>query len=216
MNDKYELTDEIITVGSHTLYRIRALKTFSDVRKGDLGGFVESEENLSSKGNCWVYDDGCVFGNGSVYDHGCVSGNGSVYGHGSVSGYGHVRDHGSVSGNGSVFDNGCICDHGWIYDNVFVSDHGRVTGNAFVSGNARITGSGSITSDADYVEIKGLGTAHRSTTFFRCKDGRIRVQCGCFYGTINQFRKQVKKTREGKIAEEYLTIADLMEKHFSK
>lgn len=35
-----------------------------------------------------------------------------------------------------------------------------------------------------------------------------------FFGTINEFRKQVKDTRKGKIAKEYLMIADLMEEHF--
>jgi hypothetical protein len=49
MNDKYELTDETIDVLGNTLHRIKALKNFSDIHKGDLGGFVESEENLSSK-----------------------------------------------------------------------------------------------------------------------------------------------------------------------
>ena len=54
----------------------------------------------------------------------------------------------------------------------------------------------------------------RSTTFFRCKSGDVKVSCGCFLGTIDDFREQVKNTREGKIAEEYLMIADLMEYHF--
>ena len=44
----------------------------------------------------------------------------------------------------------------------------------------------------------------------------IRVKCGCFYGTIDEFREQVNNTRYGKIAKEYLMIADLMEYHFSK
>nr|DAK32172.1 MAG TPA: Putative transferase, nesg, ydcK, Structural Genomics.38A [Caudoviricetes sp.] len=38
------------------LYRIQALRDFSDVKKGDLGGFVESEANLSQMGDCWIYD----------------------------------------------------------------------------------------------------------------------------------------------------------------
>ena len=42
---KYKLTDETIQVGGHTLHRIEALSYFSDVYKGDKGGFVESEDN---------------------------------------------------------------------------------------------------------------------------------------------------------------------------
>ena len=92
----------------------------------------------------------------------------------------------------------------WVYGNVEVSGNARVSGDAEVSGNA------------DYTTIHGFGTQFRTTTFFQCEDKQIRVSCGCFLGTIPEFREQVKNTREGKIAEEYLMIADLMEKHFVK
>ena len=65
---KYELTDETIEVNGHTLHRIRALKDFrltgvlpagmsSTVKAGDQGGFIESEDNLSHLGKCWVFND---------------------------------------------------------------------------------------------------------------------------------------------------------------
>ena len=73
-----------------------------------------------------------------------------------------------------------------------------------------------VKSNKDYLVVQGLGTKQRSTTFFRCKDDKTRVQCGCFYGTVNQFREQVKETRDGLIAQEYLAIADLAEKHFAE
>ena len=43
MTQKYELltTDSITTDGENTLYRIKALKSFSDVKEGDLGGYIE-------------------------------------------------------------------------------------------------------------------------------------------------------------------------------
>ena len=46
MEKKYKLTDEIININGITLYRIEALEDFSDVKKGEKGGFVQSEENL--------------------------------------------------------------------------------------------------------------------------------------------------------------------------
>lgn len=65
--NKYEmLQDDKIKVSGHILYRIKALKDFSDVRVGDLGGYIERKENLSQKGNCWVYNNACVFGNARV------------------------------------------------------------------------------------------------------------------------------------------------------
>lgn len=55
MEKKYILTDETIKVNGKTLYRIKALREFSNVKAGDLGGFVESESNLSHDGylNFW-------------------------------------------------------------------------------------------------------------------------------------------------------------------
>lgn len=96
------------------------------------------------------------------------------------------------------------------------SGNAWVYGNAEVYGNARVSGNAEVSGNADYTTIHGFGTQFRTTTFFQCEDKQIRVSCGCFLGTIPEFREQVKNTREGKIAEEYLMIADLMEKHFVK
>ena len=61
----------------------------------------------------------------------------------------------------------------------------------------------------------GFGTKNRTTYFFNCTDG-IWVRCGCFFGDIEQFRKQVKKTRTGRIKKEYLMIADLVKMKWKK
>ena len=93
----------------------------------------------------------------------------------------------------------------------WVCGNAQVYGDAWVYGNARVYG------NADYATIKGFGRHHRNTTFFRCKDGKIRVACGCFFGDLEEFRAIVKRTHgEGKMAKEYLAIADLMEMHFEK
>ena len=104
----------------------------------------------------------------------------------------------------------------WVSGNAEVSGDAWVSGNAEVSGNATVSGNAWVSGNADYTTIRGFGTQFRTTTFFRCKDKPVKVSCGCFYGTIPEFREQVKNTRKGKIAEEYLMIADLMEKHFAE
>ena len=44
---KYELLkNDTIKVFGHTLYRIRALRDFKDVKKGDLGGYIEREKAI--------------------------------------------------------------------------------------------------------------------------------------------------------------------------
>ena len=68
---KYRLTNETITITQQggtdiTLHRIEALRDFANVKAGDKGGYVESEDNLSHRGDCWVYGDAKVFGSARV------------------------------------------------------------------------------------------------------------------------------------------------------
>ena len=121
-----------------------------------------------------------------------------------------------VFGNAEVFGNARVSGDAEVSGNARVSGDAEVFGNARVSGNARVFGNAEVFGNADYTTIHGFGTQFRTTTFFRCKDKQVKVSCGCFYGTIPEFREQVKNTRDGKIAEEYLMIADLMEKHFAE
>lgn len=63
MENKFELTEEFIINNSGIkLYRIKALKDFSDVKKGDFGGYVQQESNLSQFGNAKVYGNAKVCG----------------------------------------------------------------------------------------------------------------------------------------------------------
>ena len=121
-----------------------------------------------------------------------------------------------VYGNAEVSGNAWVSGNAEVSGNARVSGNAEVSGNAWVSGDAWVSGNAEVSGNADYTTIHGFGTQFRTTTFFQCEDKQIRVSCGCFLGTIPEFREQVKNTREGKIAEEYLMIADLMEKHFVK
>ena len=99
---KYELlVDDTITFFGVQLFRIKALISFSGIEKGELGGYVASEKNLSQSGNAWVYGDARVYGNAWVYGDARVSGNAWVYGDAEV--YGNAW----VSGNADyiVFKN---------------------------------------------------------------------------------------------------------------
>lgn len=181
MYKKYEFTGEEKVVDNHTLHRIRAMRDFGIVKAGDLGGWIEGEDNLSHDGYAWVYDEALVEGNAFVEGNARVGGNARVSG------------------------------------NAFVTGNARVSGNALVSGDARVKGSALVEGNADFSIIGGFGRFFRTTTFFRCQDGKVRTQCGCFYGDLNEFRAKVKETHgESKMAKEYLMIADFMEMHFAK
>ena len=86
MENKFELTEEFIVNNSGIiLYRIKALKDFSDVKKGDFGGYVQQERNLSQFGNAWIYDNAKVFGDAKVFGEALVFGDAKVYGYAQVS-----------------------------------------------------------------------------------------------------------------------------------
>ena len=63
---KYEFTGEVKVKFGVTLKRIRALIDFGNVKKGELGGFIEKEENLSHENNAWVSGHARVSGNAEV------------------------------------------------------------------------------------------------------------------------------------------------------
>ena len=75
---KYELTTECKEFLGRKLYRIKALTFFSDVKEGDLGGWIEKEENLSQEGNTWVYGDATVCDNARVGDNAWVCGDAEI------------------------------------------------------------------------------------------------------------------------------------------
>ena len=207
---KFELTTESITnVAGKKIFRIKALVEFGNVKAGELGGYVEKEGNVSQdgnawvSGNAWVYGDARVSGDAKVSGNVEVSGNAKVYGNAKVSGNVRVSGDARVSGNAKVSGGVRVSGNAWVY------------GNAWVSGNVRVSGDARVSNNADYALVQGFGTKFRCTTFYRGKNKKIMVNCGCFHGDLEEFRKQVKETRSGKIAKEYLMIADLMEYHFA-
>ena len=117
----------------------------------------------------------------------------------------------------AVSDFGCVkC--GELGGYVEIERNLSQEGSAWVFRDARVYGDATISKDArlfserDYVTVKGFGRENRYTTFFREKTGTIGVECGCFSGTIKEFKNQVKNTHgESRLGKEYLMLADLIE-----
>jgi len=155
-NRKYSLTNESKTVDGVVVYRIKLHQT------GQLGGFIQSENNLSQSGNAVVYDDAVVYGNAVVsgnafvYNDAVVSGNARVYGYvvvygnavvsGDVAVYGSAKVHDSaqVFGNARVFDNAQVFGNAAVYDDAVVSGNAIVYGDAQVSGDTIVSGNTTI------------------------------------------------------------------------
>jgi len=101
---KYELlVGDCLRAGDRTVYRIRALRDFGDVKRGDLGGYIESEENLRHDGDCWVHDVAQVYGPDAI-----------------------VRDNARVRGCAWVM--GVVEDDAQVDDLVIVAEGARVGG----------------------------------------------------------------------------------------
>ena len=236
---KFELTTDTKIAFGRKLFRIKALIDFGNVNKGELGGYVEKEENLSHEGNAWICDDACIAGNAKIsgnawiYDdvwiagNAKISGNAWISGNAKISGNAEIYDDVWISGNAKISGNAWISGNvriygnAWIYDDVWIAGNVRIYGNAWISGNAKIFGNVRIYDDAlifgndDYLCFKGLGSCNRNTTFFKCKDGHIHVSCGCFSGNLAEFEAKVKETHgESKFAKEYLACINVVKIHF--
>ena len=73
MEKKFELTENYVVNELETkLYQIKCIKTFKYAKEGELGGYIEKEENLSQEGDAWVYDNARVSGNAMVYGDACL------------------------------------------------------------------------------------------------------------------------------------------------
>ncbi|UNY39868.1 glucosamine N-acyltransferase [Bacillus phage vB_BauM_KLEB27-3] len=139
---KYTLLD----VNRASAYRIKALKDFGDVKKGDLGGFVQSEENLSHEGDCWIYDTATVLdnaivkGNAKVFDRSIICDNAKVYGNAVITQSSHICQNAKVYGNAMIKNDACIEGNAQIYGHAKVNDLVRVMGYATVHGNTSLSG----------------------------------------------------------------------------
>ena len=171
---KYELVknDSIVYYG-RTLYRIRALKDFwtspvQMVSEGDLGGYIESENNLSQEGYCWIFDEAKVYDNAKVlddaviygkakicdysqvYESAIVSDSAFIWGHAKIYGYAKIYGNASVNDDAQIYDNAqvhgeaVICgkakirNYAQIYDSACVSDEAEVCGSSLVCNVAKI------------------------------------------------------------------------------
>ena len=220
---KYTLTSETIKFNGVTLHRIKALKDFSDVKAGDLGGWIEKEDNLSQIGNAWVYSNAKVYGNAKVfgdaqvfanaqaYGNAQVFGEAEVYGDAKVYGYAWVYDKSSVHGNArirdyaEVYDNAEVYGNAWVYGDSKIHGVSKVCGNANIHGTAEISdgamcsdyaeicGDAVVKNNADYIIFKNFWSSGRYFTWTRSNN---MWKVGCFYGTGEELIKKAYNDSE--------------------
>ena len=166
MSDKYKLTDKTKEASSIKLFRIQALRSFGDVKAGDLGGWVEGVKNLSQDGDAWVSGNAWVFGNARVY------GDAQVYGKAWVFGNAWVNGDAQVFGDARV------------YGNAQVSGNAQVHGKAWVHSNAQVFGDANLEKTPIYTQ------GRRYWIGYCGEPGYIRS--GCEYHTISWWLENVE------------------------
>jgi cytoskeletal protein CcmA (bactofilin family) len=140
-NKKYTLIKSTKVAWNGTkLFQIKANISFGSVSKGDLGGYIEKEENLDTESDTWVFGDARVSGDAQVFGNAQVSGNAHVYGDTWVFGNAQVSGNAHVSGNAQVSGNAHVYGDTWVFGNAQVSGNAHVSGDAQVYGNAWVSG----------------------------------------------------------------------------
>lgn len=217
MDKKYELTDEVCVFKNHKLHRIKALKNFGNVKKGDLGGWIETEKNLSRKGNCWVYDNAKVFGNARIHGSAKICREAQVFGYANVFDFAKVSDNAFVFDSAAIFDeasiydcakicgSATICENGCVLQNAKVSKHAVICGDAVIKGNAIVKGHVTIKEDVfitgdarirkcyDYIVFKNWWASGKSFVWTRSND---MWSDGWFYGTSKELLEKAYKNSE--------------------
>ena len=202
---KYELTTETLQLAGLTLHKIKAVKNFGSVKAGELGGWIESEENLSQADNAWVYNNAKVFDKARVYGDAAVSDDAKVCGYAAVYDNARVCDNAAVSDNARVCDNAEVSDYVEVFENAIVLGHAKVCGftrifgnaivlgNAILFGHAKVYGKATINGDAkvydavDYIVFKNFWSSGRYFTWTRSNN---KWSVGCFYGTGEELIKK--------------------------
>lgn len=139
---KYELLeDDFVLEGNPAvkLHRIRALRDVASVaKKGELGGYIEREANLSHEGAAWVGNKARVYLKGFVGEDALVTGAALVCCSAQVLGDAHVRGTAKLYDEVIVTGKTIVEDCAKLFGNVHVSGHAIIAGNAVLYGTIQV------------------------------------------------------------------------------
>lgn len=225
MKKKYKLTRETTTLSNgKVLHRIVALRSFNGIHAGDLGGFVESEDNLSHIGNCWIFNDAMAYDNSRVGQDARLYGKAKIYESAMITGYATLYDYARAFGNSIVRGRSRLSSAAKIYGNAYISGDFSACSDVNICGDVELFDSmvlktGIISDRKQILTIGPIGSRDDKTIFIlQIKPRRIiYVQCGCFIGPINKFEKAVMCTHENHpvFRETYIQAVEFARKYFN-
>lgn len=147
---KYVLAENTQTHKSLALYQIMSLITFGQglykVNAGDLGGWVQSETNLSQEGECWIYQDPRkikLARQAKVHGNAYISGNAKILHRSKISGNAQISGNaviGSSEGRVKIYGDARVFGDARVYENASIHTKAQVYGNSRLHGDASIGG----------------------------------------------------------------------------
>ena len=205
-------------------------KVFGDAKVYDnavIAGNAVVRDSAEVRGNAIVYDNAIIEDDAEVYGKAIVNGNAKVCGHAEVyskakvSGNAKIYNHAKVYGSARIEEYATIDDYARI-DNAHIGGDVKIDGNAHVSEiaitgcRAHIANDANICQEYDYMCFDNIGSRKDTLTAYRTKHAGVRITVGCFFGDLNEFRKDVAKKDESEalIKKEYELIADVIQHRF--
>lgn len=130
-------------------FRIQAKKNFNDVKIGDLGGFIEKEENLSIDDDAWIYDEAKVYENARLSENSVVKDEAQVYGEAQVKNS-TICNQAQVYGKAEV-NYSLVANEAQVFEEAYL-EQAQIFNQAKIYGKAKILSYATI---GDEVEVCG-------------------------------------------------------------
>lgn len=155
---KYKVDyEDKIKYGGRILYRIVALRDFSDVKAGDRGGYVQSERNLSQQGDCWIYDEAMAM------DNTLVAQNAKMYHSAKLWGSAKMTNFAEIHNKAQMFNKSFMGGHARIFGESMMYDCSKILDLAEMHGCSCIMNNASMYDDSsmyDYSIMCGTAEMH--------------------------------------------------------
>ena len=177
MEMKYVLTNEKKIVDNTTLFRIMADRDIPEIhiKKGELGGFVESTYNLDQEGSCWLFDDSCAYEKGRLRGDALAYNHSRIYGKAIVSEKARLRDFVKIYGKAQVYSRAEIMDMSEVFDNARVGGSSSIRKLSKIYERASVHGYPTVTDNA---EIFGKACIENGHPYIRSMSkiyGNVRI-----------------------------------------
>lgn len=207
-------------------WQTKRYKTMKIWTQEDVDALVPDEYGRRHYPAGTNFEDGCYFGTGSYFAEWCCFGRGCSFETGCTFGEDCKFNKGGCFfdswcsfcrscffGEGCSFGLRCYFSKGCSFGSCTFGSTCAFSEGCHFSKECRFEGSKlEWIGETPFIALEGYGSSNRKTHFWMFESG-IMVRSGCFYGTLQEFRKAARK-KHGK-DHVYLKFSDLVESEWS-